>query len=60
MLFSPSRFAGDTIVGGVEILEVRTDKPITKSTVRVTRDGGVEALRSDAVCLISAPAAVVE
>lgn len=51
---------GDTIVGEVEILEVRTDKPITKLAVSVTRDDGVVALRGDAVCFTSAPAAVVE
>ena len=51
---------GDTIVGEVEILEVRMDKPITKLAVSVTRDDGVAALRGDAVCFTSVPAARTE
>jgi len=41
---------GDTITGAVEILEVRTDKPITKIKTTVTRDDGVVALEGTAVC----------
>jgi acyl dehydratase len=41
---------GDTIVGEVEIVEVRPDKPITKLNVSVTRDDGVVALSGTAVC----------
>ena len=51
---------GDTIIGEVEILEVRMDKPITKLAVSVTRDDGVAALRGDAVCFTSVPAARTE
>lgn len=48
---------GDTIVGEVEVLEVRHDKPITKLAVSVTRGDGVTALRGDAVCFTAAPGA---
>jgi acyl dehydratase len=41
---------GDTITGRVEVLEVRTDKPITKVATFVTRDDGVVAVDGDAVC----------
>ncbi|MFQ5936120.1 MAG: MaoC family dehydratase [Acidiferrobacterales bacterium] len=41
---------GDTITGGVEVLEVREDKPITKLRTTVTRDDGVLALEGDALC----------
>ena len=41
---------GDTITGRVEVLEVRTDKPITKLATRVTRQDGVVALEGTAVC----------
>jgi acyl dehydratase len=41
---------GDTITGTVEIIEVRTDKPITKIRTTVTRDDGVVALEGTAVC----------
>ncbi|MGD9902061.1 MAG: MaoC family dehydratase [Vicinamibacterales bacterium] len=41
---------GDTITGRVEVLEVRTDKPITKLATRVTRQDGVVALDGTAVC----------
>jgi acyl dehydratase len=47
---------GDTIVGDVEVLEVRHDKPITKLAVSVTRDDGVIALRGNAVCFTAPPA----
>jgi acyl dehydratase len=41
---------GDTITGRVEVLEVRTDKPITKVSTTVTRDDGVIAVEGDALC----------
>ena len=41
---------GDTITGRVEVLEVRTDKPITTLATRVTRQDGVVALEGKAVC----------
>ena len=41
---------GDTITGRVEVLEVRTDKPITRVKTSVTRDDGTLVLDGDAVC----------
>jgi acyl dehydratase len=41
---------GDTITGAVEVLEVRTDKPIVKLRTTVTRQDGVVALDGEAVC----------
>jgi acyl dehydratase len=41
---------GDTITGRVEVIEARTDKPITKLRARVTRGDGVVALEGTAVC----------
>jgi acyl dehydratase len=41
---------GDTIVGEVEVLEVRQDKPITRLATRVVRQDGVVALEGTAVC----------
>jgi len=41
---------GDTITGEVEVLEVRTDKPITKVRTTVTRDDGVVAVDGTALC----------
>jgi len=41
---------GDTITGRVEVLEVRSDKPITKLLTRVTRDDGTVVLEGDALC----------
>jgi len=41
---------GDTITGGVEITEVREDKPITKLRTTVTREDGVVVLEGNAVC----------
>jgi len=41
---------GDVITGYVEVLEVRTDKPITKVAVAVRRDDGVTALEGTAIC----------
>ena len=40
---------GDTITGHVEVIEVRTDKPITRCRVSVTRDDGVTAVEGTAV-----------
>jgi len=41
---------GDTIIGEVEVLEVRHDKPITKLRTTVTRQDGVVALEGTALC----------
>jgi acyl dehydratase len=41
---------GDTITGRAEVLEVRTDKPITKLKTSVTRHDGTIVLDGDAVC----------
>jgi acyl dehydratase len=41
---------GDTITGRVEVLEVRTDKPMTKVATAVTRDDGVVAVEGEALC----------
>ena len=41
---------GDTITGRAEVLEVRTDKPITKLKTSVTRNDGTVVLDGDAVC----------
>ena len=41
---------GDTITGRAEVLEVRSDKPITKLKTSVTRDDGTLVLDGDAVC----------
>jgi acyl dehydratase len=41
---------GDTIVGEVEVLEVRHDKPMTKLRTTVTRQDGVVALEGTALC----------
>lgn len=41
---------GDTITGRAEVVEVRTDKPITKLKTRVTRDDGTLVIDGDAVC----------
>ena len=41
---------GDTITGAVEVLKVRTDKPITELRTTVTRDDGTIALEGDALC----------
>ncbi len=46
---------GDTITGWVELTEVRTDKPITKVAVRVTRQDGVVAIQGNAVCFTAQP-----
>ncbi len=41
---------GDTITGRVEVLEVRSDKPITKLRTSVTRDDGTVVLEGNVVC----------
>ena len=41
---------GDVIIGTVEVIEVREDKPITKLKTVVARNDGVVALEGDAVC----------
>jgi acyl dehydratase len=41
---------GDTITGTVEVLDVRTDKPITELATTVTRDDGPVVLEGTAVC----------
>ena len=45
---------GDTITGRVEILEARTDKPITKLRTTVVRGDGTVALDGTAVCYTTA------
>lgn len=41
---------GDTITGRVEVVDVRSDKPITKLITSVTRDDGVVAVDGEALC----------
>ena len=41
---------GDKITGAVEVLKVRTDKPITELKTTVTRDDGIVALDGEALC----------
>ena len=41
---------GDTITGRVEVLEVRTDKPLTRLRTTVSRDDGVVVLEGTALC----------
>ncbi len=41
---------GDTITGSVEVISVRTDKPMTKLKTTVTRDDGTVALEGEALC----------
>src|SRR6478672_9196622 len=41
---------GDTITGRAEVLEVRSDKPISKLKTSVIRDDGTLVLDGDAVC----------
>mgnify|MGYP001823754105 CR=1 FL=1 len=40
----------DVITARVEVLEVRTDKPITKLRTSVTRDDGTEVIDGEALC----------
>lgn len=44
---------GDTIVGRVEVIEARADKPITKLRTTVTRDDGVLSVEGTATCYTS-------
>lgn len=41
---------GDTITGRAEVIEVRTDKPITRLKTSVIRGDGTIVLEGDAVC----------
>jgi acyl dehydratase len=41
---------GDEITGRVEVLEVRTDKPITKLKTEVVREEGTVVLEGEALC----------
>lgn len=41
---------GDTITGQIEVLEARTDKPITKLATRVVTGDGTVVLEGNAVC----------
>jgi acyl dehydratase len=41
---------GDTITGRAEVIEARSDKPITRLKTSVTRDDGTVVLEGDAVC----------
>jgi len=41
---------GDRITGQVEVLEVRTDKPITKLKTEVLRNDGTLVLTGEALC----------
>jgi acyl dehydratase len=46
---------GDTITGRVEVISVRTDKPITGLRTTVTRDDGTTALEGTALCYTMFP-----
>ena len=41
---------GDVITGRVEVIDVRSDKPITKLMTTVVRDDGVVAVDGEALC----------
>jgi len=41
---------GDTITGTVEVIEVRTDKPLTKLKTTVTNHAGTVVLDGEALC----------
>jgi acyl dehydratase len=41
---------GDTITGRAEVIEARSDKPITRLKTSVIRDDGTVVLDGDAVC----------
>jgi acyl dehydratase len=41
---------GDRITGTVEVLKVRSDKPMTELRTTVTRDDGTVALEGEALC----------
>jgi acyl dehydratase len=46
---APTR-PGDVITGEVEVLEVRTDKPITRLRTTVSREDGTVVLEGEALC----------
>jgi acyl dehydratase len=41
---------GDTITGRAEVIEVRSDKPITRLKTTVTRDDGTVVIEGEALC----------
>jgi len=41
---------GDVITGRVEVVDVRSDKPVTKLITTVVRDDGVVAVDGEALC----------
>ena len=41
---------GDKITGAVEVIKVRTDKPVTELKTTVTRDDGTVVLEGKALC----------
>ena len=41
---------GDVITGRIEVIDVRSDKPITKLMTTVVRDDGVVAVDGEALC----------
>ena len=41
---------GDRITGAVEVIKVRSDKPLTELRTTVTRDDGTVALEGNALC----------
>ena len=41
---------GDKITGAVEVIKVRTDKPMTELKTTVTRDDGTVVLEGEALC----------
>ncbi|MDX2344115.1 MAG: MaoC family dehydratase [Acidimicrobiia bacterium] len=41
---------GDVITAQVEVIDVRTDKPITKLSTQIVRDDGVVAVTGEALC----------
>jgi acyl dehydratase len=41
---------GDKITGAVEVVKVRSDKPMTELKTTVTRDDGVVVLEGEALC----------
>ena len=47
---APKRRSSDTITGRAEVLQVRTDKPITTLKTSVVRGDGTLVLDGDAVC----------
>jgi acyl dehydratase len=49
---------GEEITGEVEVLEVRTDKPITRLRTRVVRGDGVVVLEGEALCYTEPLAAI--